>query len=97
MSVDATFFEETPFFSSPMQDSNPIQQVLRIPSFNPIVSPTYKTSNQEENQNHSLIEVHLLLKIILQLKVNLLSSHLNIGHKEMIHYKASHLIHVLLY
>ena len=53
MSTDVTFFEETPFFSSSMQD---LQQVLPIPSFSPIVSPTYETPNQEGNQNHSPTE-----------------------------------------
>ena len=46
-------------FSQPLQLRQTIkdlQQVLPIPSFSPIVSPTYETPNQEGNQNHSPTE-----------------------------------------
>ena len=70
MSTDVTFFEETPFFSSSMQD---LQQVLPIPSFSPIVSPTYETPNQEENQNHSP-SVHLLNHSLTEIQSLLITS-----------------------
>ena len=35
MSANVTFFEETPFFSSSMQDFNSVQQVLPAPSLDP--------------------------------------------------------------
>ena len=37
MSADVTF-EETPFFSSLMQDFNFVQQVLPVPSLDPLMS-----------------------------------------------------------
>jgi len=40
MFVDVTFFEETLFFSSFMQDAGSIQQVLPVPSFGPMILPT---------------------------------------------------------
>ena len=55
MSADVTFFEETPFFSSSMQDPSSIQQVLPTPSFGPMILPTQDPSDQEGHQPQSPI------------------------------------------
>ena len=50
MSTNVTFFEETPFFSSSMQNPGSIQQILPVPSFGPMILPTQDLSNQEGHQ-----------------------------------------------
>ena len=50
MSANVTFFEETPFFSSSMQNPGSIQQILPVPSFGPMILPTQDLSNQEGHQ-----------------------------------------------
>ena len=55
MSADVTFFEETPFFSSSIEDSNSVQHVLLIPSFSPMVLPFKASLDQEEHQPQSHI------------------------------------------
>jgi len=55
MSANVTFFEETPIFSSSMQDTSSIQQVLPIPSFGPMILPTQDPSDQEGHQPQSPI------------------------------------------
>ena len=55
MFVDVTFFEETLFFSSFMQDAGSIQQVLPVPSFGPMILPTQDPSDQEGHQPQSPI------------------------------------------
>ena len=50
MSANVTFFEETPFFSSSMQDFNSVQQVLLVPSLTPLVSPVHEIPNMDTSQ-----------------------------------------------
>ena len=55
MSADVTFFEETPFFSSSMEDYDSMQHILPIPSFGPMVLPFEASLDQEEHQPQSHI------------------------------------------
>ena len=55
MSTDVTFFEETPFFSSSMEDYDSVQHILPIPSFSPMVLPFEASLDQEEHQPQSPI------------------------------------------
>jgi len=55
MSADVTFFEETPYFSSSMQNLGSIQQVLSVPSFGPMILPTQDPYDQEGHSHQSLI------------------------------------------
>ena len=50
MSANVTFFEETPFFSSSMQDFNFVQQVLPIPSLDPLLSPIHEIPIMDTSQ-----------------------------------------------
>ena len=50
MSADVTFFEETPFFSSSMQDFNFVQQVLLVPSLDPLLSPVHEIPIMDTSQ-----------------------------------------------
>ena len=48
-SADVTF-EETPTFSSSMQDFNSVQQVLLVPSLTPLVSPVHEIPSMDTSQ-----------------------------------------------
>ena len=60
MLADVTFFEETLLFSK-QDESNSIEQVLPIPCFGTIVSPTHTTSNQGEIQPSSPVNYQVEL------------------------------------
>jgi len=53
MSTDVTFFEETPFFSSSIQNYNFVQEVLSFLSFNLMVPSSLKSFTPKEIQPHS--------------------------------------------
>ena len=49
MSAYVTFFEDTPLFLSSMEDSSSVQQVLPLPSCDPLVIPETQTTTQNSN------------------------------------------------
>ena len=50
MQLQSEVFEETPFFSSSMQDFNSVQQVLHVPSLTPLVSPVHEIPSMDTSQ-----------------------------------------------
>ncbi|KAG2406196.1 Retrovirus-related Pol polyprotein from transposon RE1 Retro element 1 [Vigna angularis] len=49
MSADVTFFEDTPFFSSSMEDRSSVQQMFPLPTCDPLIIPDSVPQNQNPN------------------------------------------------
>ncbi|KOM54435.1 hypothetical protein LR48_Vigan10g032700 [Vigna angularis] len=49
MSADVTFFEDTPFFPSSMEDRSSVQQMFPLPTCDPLIIPDSVPQNQNPN------------------------------------------------